>query len=278
MTWTAVVLVRPESPDGPMVSRLPSYLHPVAGRPLIWHTVRSLMAVNPPPARVFVSGPMELPPEIFDGVGTEVHPLAARIEDPVVAGDELASDRPVIVLHASASFAPPVLRRLLDANDGDWLGASDLFATAIRPAPAHWGRIVAQDEPFSIGGGLLDPLRRLPDTGAFVVRNREELAVAQQRIRDEIVGALMRAGTTFILPDTVSVDVEVRIGRDTIVYPGVVLEGQTTIGEETVIGPGCRIIDSWVGSGVELKGWNYIAHTSVRNRAILEPYVRRGFD
>jgi len=31
-----------------------------------------------------------------------------------------------------------------------------------------------------------------------------------------------------------------------------VLEGQTTIGEETVIGPGCRIIDSWVGSGVEL--------------------------
>ena len=57
-----------------------------------------------------------------------------------------------------------------------------------------------------------------------------------------------------------------------------VLEGQTTVGEETVIGPGCRVIDSWVGSGVELKGWNYISHTSVRNRAILEPYTRRGFD
>ena len=55
-------------------------------------------------------------------------------------------------------------------------------------------------------------------------------------------------------------------------------EGQTTVGEETVIGPGCRIIDSWVGSGVELKGWNYISRTSVRNRAILEPNARRGFD
>jgi bifunctional UDP-N-acetylglucosamine pyrophosphorylase / glucosamine-1-phosphate N-acetyltransferase len=75
----------------------------------------------------------------------------------------------------------------------------------------------------------------------------------------------------------VMVDVDVRIGRDTIVYPSVVLEGQTTIGDETVIGPGCRVIDSWIGSGVELKGWNYVAHTSVRNRAILEPYVRRGF-
>ncbi len=90
--------------------------------------------------------------------------------------------------------------------------------------------------------------------------------------------ALMEGGASFLLPDSVWVDVDVRIGRDSVVYPGVVLEGQTTIGVETVIGPGCRIIDSWVGSGVELKGWNYVAHTSVRNRAILEPYVRRGFD
>jgi hypothetical protein len=236
------------------------------------------MAAPVPPARVFVSGPMELPPEVFDGVGIEVRPLAARIDDPVSAGDEPPIDGPVIVLHASASITPAALRRLIDARDGDWLGASDLFATAIRAAPVQWGRIVAQDEPFSIGGGLLDPLRRLSEPGAFVVRNREELAVAQRRIRDEIVSALMRAGATFVLPDTVSVDVEVRMGRDTIIYPGVVIEGQTTIGDETVIGPGCRIIDSWVGSGVELKGWNYIAHTSVRNRAILEPYVRRGFD
>jgi bifunctional UDP-N-acetylglucosamine pyrophosphorylase / glucosamine-1-phosphate N-acetyltransferase len=87
----------------------------------------------------------------------------------------------------------------------------------------------------------------------------------------------MEGGTTFLLPESVMVDVDVRIGRDTIVYPSVVLEGQTTIGDETVIGPGCRVIDSWIGSGVELKGWNYVAHTSVRNRAILEPYVRRGF-
>jgi bifunctional UDP-N-acetylglucosamine pyrophosphorylase/glucosamine-1-phosphate N-acetyltransferase len=88
----------------------------------------------------------------------------------------------------------------------------------------------------------------------------------------------MSAGVTFLLPASVLVDVDVRIGTDTTIYPGVVLEGDTTIGDETVIGPGCRIIDSWIGSGVELKGWNYVAHTSVRNRAILEPYVRRGFD
>jgi hypothetical protein len=29
---------------------------------------------------------------------------------------------------------------------------------------------------------------------------------------------------------------------------------------------------------VELKGFNYVSHTSIRNRAILEPHVKRGFD
>jgi bifunctional UDP-N-acetylglucosamine pyrophosphorylase / glucosamine-1-phosphate N-acetyltransferase len=97
-------------------------------------------------------------------------------------------------------------------------------------------------------------------------------------MRDRLVRRHMAAGVTFLLPESVLVDVEVTIGRDTIVYPGVVLEGNTSVGEEAVIGPGCRIIDSRIGSGVELKGWNYIARTSVRNRAILEPYVRRGFE
>ncbi len=88
----------------------------------------------------------------------------------------------------------------------------------------------------------------------------------------------MAGGVTFLEPRSVLADVDVRIGPDTLVYPGVVLEGRTVIGSETVIGPGCRIIDSQVGSGVELKGWNYLVNTNIRNRAVLEPYVRRGYD
>jgi bifunctional UDP-N-acetylglucosamine pyrophosphorylase/glucosamine-1-phosphate N-acetyltransferase len=74
------------------------------------------------------------------------------------------------------------------------------------------------------------------------------------------------------------VDVDVRIGPDTVIYPGAVLEGQTEIGPECVVGPHSRVIDATIGRGVELKGWNYITRTSIRNHAVLEPYVRRGFD
>jgi bifunctional N-acetylglucosamine-1-phosphate-uridyltransferase/glucosamine-1-phosphate-acetyltransferase GlmU-like protein len=139
--------------------------------------------------------------------------------------------------------------------------------------------ILHLENPFILESGIVSADGRLRGAeSAFVVRDRFELARAHRRVRDRLVRSLMDAGATFLLPDSAVVDVDVRIGRDSIIYPGVVLEGQTTIGEETVIGPGCRIIDSWVGSGVELKGWNYISNTSVRNRAILEPYVRRGFD
>jgi hypothetical protein len=45
-----------------------------------------------------------------------------------------------------------------------------------------------------------------------------------------------------------------------------------------VIGPHSRIMEATIGRGVELKGWNYVARTTIRNQAVLEPYVRRGFD
>jgi len=134
-------------------------------------------------------------------------------------------------------------------------------------------------DPFAVPNGVLAAADRLSDSrDTSIVQNRAQLAATSDRIRRQIVRGHMAAGVTFLLPETVLVDVDVRIGRDSILYPGVVLEGSTTVGDETVIGPGCRIIDSWVGSGVELRGWNYISHTSIRNRAILEPYVRRGFD
>ncbi len=112
----------------------------------------------------------------------------------------------------------------------------------------------------------------------FAVRSRACLARASAAIRDRVVRRLMDEGVTFLLPETVLVDVGVSIGRDTVVYPGAVIEGDTTIGAEAVIGPCCRIVAARIGSGVELKGFNYLSHVTIRNRAILEAYVRRGYD
>jgi bifunctional UDP-N-acetylglucosamine pyrophosphorylase / glucosamine-1-phosphate N-acetyltransferase len=97
-------------------------------------------------------------------------------------------------------------------------------------------------------------------------------------MRDRLVREHEANGVSFVRPATTWSDADVRIGPDTVIYPGTVIEGATDIGAECVIGPYSRIVESRIGRGAELKGWNYVARTTIRNRAVLEPYVRRGFD
>lgn len=276
--WTAVVIAAPEAEGAPMVSRLPSFLHPVAGRPLLWHTVHALATDDVPPTEIYVLAPAGMTPAPFDDLLAEVHlrPLPG-LGDPAV--DLPGLETPVVAVRASACFEPGAFARLLEADAGSWIDGGAGVAAAVSVTRENLEGMLLLADPFAAGNGVVRPEAAMPaGAGTFAVRTRADLARAVRRVRDQLVRLLMEGGTTFLLPDSVIVDVDVRVGRDTVIYPGVVLEGQTTIGDETVIGPGCRIIDSWVGSGVEMKGWNYIAHTSVRNRAILEPYVRRGFD
>jgi bifunctional N-acetylglucosamine-1-phosphate-uridyltransferase/glucosamine-1-phosphate-acetyltransferase GlmU-like protein len=275
-SWTGIALARTAPGGDGMQSRLSTYLHPLAGRPLAWHTLSALAAAAPAAERLVLLTTPELSPEPFDEIAPAVEVLAAAAAEPAPL-PELETDA-VLLVDAAAPAIGPLLPGLLQQPPGAGLRAPDGSVAAAWLTAAD-ARAVLDD-----GGSLAALEARLdlrtdgPRDEAVVVRDRAALARAARLVRDRIVERLMAAGVTFLLPETVLVDVEVRIGRDSVIYPGVVLEGATSVGEETVIGPGCRIIDSWIGSGVELKGWNFVTRSSIRNRAILEPYVRRGFD
>lgn len=272
--WTGVVLALPTAAGDEMASRLPTHLHPIAGRALIWHSAAALAAIRPRAEGLVVLGDPDLSPDLFHDVQADVDVLSWRAGDGVP--EEIAAADRVLVARGTTFAAPELLARLLRSDPGAWLGDADGEWVAARADGSGAASVV---EAANSGAAGLVPSLRLDSGGVgLLVRDRARLALAARTVRERLVVQLMRAGVTFLAPETVLVDVDVRIGRDTVVYPGVVIEGATTIGEETVIGPGCRIIHSWVGSGVEMKGWNYVAHTSIRNRAILEPYVRRGFD
>ncbi len=71
-------------------------------------------------------------------------------------------------------------------------------------------------------------------------------AIAQQRIVD----ALAREGVCFISAPTTVIEVDVRIGQDTVVEQGCTIRGATTIGSDAHIGPHTTIADSTIGDGV----------------------------
>ena len=278
-SWIGIVLALNEPGDDEMQSRLATHLHPLAGRPLIWHTVHAFASFDPAPDYVLVFSGEELSPELFDGITGDI-----RVRQTVDKGwgealfdSGLPSPR-ALVVDAAAPTLPRTLQPLLES---DFAGiVRDRYSFPL----AAWLNAEALGE-VTLGKATLRELAsRLPPhpcathASAVGVRDRQSFSRVVAIIQRRLIRRMMRDGVSFLLPETVVLDVDVRIGRDTVIYPGVVLEGQTTVGQETVIGPGCRIIDSWIGSGVELKGWNYIARSSIRNRAILEPYVRRGFD
>lgn len=277
--WCAIVLALREPEQDRLASRLPTYLHPLAGRSLAWHVMRALTELDPPPSPLLLVGsPMldatvtgEVPAVVVhtpegvawsEGIWERFRPGCERV---------LVVDAAAAALDASleAFFAGPV-DRVLRGPGGEALAV----LLAADEAPARCARGATLEE---VGEGL-EPVEAARPEEAFVVRDRAGLARAGALVRRRSVERLMAGGVTFLAPESVIVDVDVQIGADTVVYPGVVLEGRTTIGGETVVGPGCRIIDAQVGSGVELKGYNYIVRTRIRNRAVLEPYVRRGFD
>jgi bifunctional N-acetylglucosamine-1-phosphate-uridyltransferase/glucosamine-1-phosphate-acetyltransferase GlmU-like protein len=269
--WTGIVLALREPGSDPLGSRLSTYLHPLAGRPLAWHAVHAVATLSSAPTQVVVAAGPDVTADLFTDIPGRVE-LVDSVDDAFAAVEGR-----VLALDGAAPLAGPALDPLLAADGDALLEGSDGELVAAWLGGEAIGRLAAHGELR----GLREALPGAPvmrDADGFAVRTREGLARASSVIRDRLVRRLMDGGVTFLLPEAVLVDVDVQIGRDTIVYPWCVLEGKTTIGDETVIGPCCRIDSTRVGSGVELKGFNYLSHTSIRNHAILEPYVRRGFD
>ncbi|MFQ5509403.1 MAG: bifunctional UDP-N-acetylglucosamine diphosphorylase/glucosamine-1-phosphate N-acetyltransferase GlmU [Leptospirillia bacterium] len=85
------------------------------------------------------------------------------------------------------------------------------------------------------------------------VNSRSDLARVSAVMRRRIAEDLMAAGVTLISPEQTYVDAGVSVGADTVLYPGVTLEGNTVIGRDCTVRSGCRIADSRLGDGIEVK-------------------------
>jgi len=60
-------------------------------------------------------------------------------------------------------------------------------------------------------------------------------------------------GVTIINPENTYIEDGVQIGRDTVIYPGVSLEGNTEIGEDCIIRNNSRIINSIIHNEVSIE-------------------------
>ena len=74
-------------------------------------------------------------------------------------------------------------------------------------------------------------------------------------------------------PDATYIDVDVRIGRDTVIRPMTFLEGGTVVGKGASIGPSTRIVDSTVGDRSEVT-FAVVLGSTIGKDVRVGPFVR----
>ncbi len=84
------------------------------------------------------------------------------------------------------------------------------------------------------------------------VNDRVQLSAIGTELNRRLVAAHQRTGVTIIDPATTWIDVDVTIGRDTVVHPGTQLLGRTSVGGHCTVGPDTTLTDVTIGDGASV--------------------------
>jgi len=105
------------------------------------------------------------------------------------------------------------------------------------------------------------------------VNTRVDLAMANEVLRQEKIKGLMLSGVTVVDPRTTYVDRRVEVGRDTILYPNCLIQGETRIGERCLIESNSTISDSTIGNEVVIRSNSVIEESKIEDGASIGPFA-----
>ena len=105
------------------------------------------------------------------------------------------------------------------------------------------------------------------------INSRSELAEASRIVRQKKNEELMAAGVTIEDPTTTYIDDDVVIGADTVIHPGVHLEGRTQIGQACEIHAGVRIVNSVIADRVTVQNFCVINGSRLATGVTVGPFA-----
>lgn len=158
-----------------------------------------------------------------------------------------------IVEHKDASDEE---RKIKEINAGMYIFENNALADALKclkPNNAQGEYYLTDTLEILLSKGL--------KIGAYVVEDSDEISGINDRVQLSEAERLMQArinkshmknGVTMILPETIIIEDNVSIGRDTIIYPNVILRAGTKIGSNCVIGSNTQITASEIADNVDI--------------------------
>ena len=105
------------------------------------------------------------------------------------------------------------------------------------------------------------------------VNSRSELAEVSAVMRQNKNEELMAAGVTLVDPATTYIDPDVEVGADTVIHPGVVIQGHSRIGSGCEIHAYVRIADSELADRVTIHNFCLLVGARVADGAVVGPFA-----
>ncbi len=185
------------------------------------------------------------------GAGLVMLTATGEIPGRVVRGGDGRIERIV-----EAQDASPEELAIDERNTGVYLVGMELLREGLASLKDHnrQGELYITDiVGHAVGQGHVVEALLLEDADECLgINTRSDLAVATAVMRRRIAERHMAAGVTLIDPGQTYIDVGVEIGEDTLIEPGVVIQGDTTIGRDVHIKAHCVIEDSRLDDEVEI--------------------------
>jgi len=202
--------------------------------------------------------------------------LTTTLSDPSGYGRILRTQDNEVMAIVEHADATPSQREIREVNTG-------VYAFDIAPLRSALSRLSSNNAQHELY--LTDVVAILRRDGQTVharhvddcalvagVNNRVQLAQLGAELNRRIVAAHQMSGVTIVDPATTWIDVDVAIGRDTVIHPGTQLLGRTQVGGGCVVGPDTTLTDVTVGEGASVVRTHGIS-SSVGAGASVGPYT-----
>jgi bifunctional UDP-N-acetylglucosamine pyrophosphorylase/glucosamine-1-phosphate N-acetyltransferase len=203
--------------------------------------------------------------------------VSAEMKDPTGFGRVTFLENGVIRI-VEEKDASPAVRKIKDANVGIYLfRIEDLLQSLPKISNINKkGEYYLTDiiEIMSSEGKKVGIYKTPHEQEIVGINDRYELSKAVEILRSRKIRSLAKSGVTICDPDTTWIDLDVKIGRDTTIYPSVILEGKTIIGENCVLYPFVHIRHARVGNGAKILTSTLIEECVVEENAQVGPFSR----
>ena len=114
------------------------------------------------------------------------------------------------------------------------------------------------------------------DQEVLGVKNRLQLAQAEEAMRRRIRERWMLEGVTMVDPASVFLDTSVELGQDTVICPNSMVLGRSKIGSGCTIGPGTVVQDSVIGDGCRVIA-SFVEKATVEESVHIGPFSHLRF-